>query len=131
MAVSALLGCAAGPAPGGAALYEGRADVDVRLRGHDERLPGFVWRCANCHVAGNGAVGAAPVAAPSLAASSLLTPQPRRGGPPSAYDADGFCRLMRTGVDPQNVLLFSAMPVYALSDSECLALWTHLIGARP
>jgi hypothetical protein len=56
---------------------------------------------------------------------------PRRGGPPSAFDRDTFCRLLRTGVDPAWVVVDVSMPRYALSDEQCHALWTHLLeGAQ-
>lgn len=62
-----------------------------------------------------------------MTADALLTLAPRRGGPPSAYDRDSFCRVVSSSVDNTGVLLSKAMPQYRLSDPECSALWSYLL----
>jgi hypothetical protein len=83
-------------------------------------------RCVNCHAgvfpaAGNGS-------APHLDKALLLTARQRRGGPPSAYDAGSFCKLLRTGVDPAFILIAREMPVYMIEDSQCNSLWRYFVG---
>lgn len=95
----------------------------ARLRWEERALPASAARCVNCHAA---AKGAEPLG-PRLTADSLLTLAPRRGGPPSAYDRDSFCRVVGKGVDNTGVMLSKAMPQYALSEPECTALWSYLL----
>lgn len=112
----------------GAALFEGRTALTGRLLGHATALPSDAARCVNCHRAG----GAADAAfAPSLEGTTLTTLRARRGGPPSRYDADSFCRLLRTGVDPAWVQIPRDMPRYDLDDGDCHALWAHVVAAAP
>lgn len=105
----------------GLALYLGQAPLPAQLRGHEEALPGHAARCSNCHE------GAQPIG-PRLDAAWLAQPQARRGGPPSRYDAASLCRLLREGIDPAKVLVSRAMPRYTLTDSDCAALWAHLLS---
>lgn len=114
----------------GAALWRGALPLEGRIAGHAQALPVAASRCINCHgadavpsVAGQAGGGVPPV----LTAHHLRTPQPRRGGPPSRYDAAAFCALLRSGVDPAKVLLPRQMPRYAIDDADCRALWTHLV----
>jgi hypothetical protein len=134
----------------GARLFTGEAPLEASLRGHDHALPLDALRCSNCHVVGPDAspsavvltaakpagwgpdvgprgVVATPVA-PHLGPHSLLEPQRRRGGPPSQYAVDSFCKLLRTGVDPAQVYAAHAMPVYRISDADCTALWAYLMS---
>jgi hypothetical protein len=134
IAVALLAAGASLAAPGdgalGARLFEGRAPLPATLAGGDLRLPTTASACANCHRR-EGQSPAAPTTAafgPSLTASSLRSRQPRRGGPPSSYKAASFCRLLRTGIDPADVILDQRMPRYAATDAECEALWWYLAG---
>lgn len=134
-ALAALLLCGAGmAAPGdgelGARLFSGRAPLAAQLAGRDLALPVSASRCTNCH-RHDGPAPAASTAGfgPVLTAAALRTRQPRRGGPPSAYDEASFCRLLRTGIDPAHVLIDQRMPRYAATDAECAALWTYLGGS--
>jgi hypothetical protein len=113
----------------GARLYGGTIALAAHLRGHEERLPGGATRCANCHAsAGADAAGFAPALTPAF----LRTPRPRRGGPPSAYEPASFCRALRSGIDPMQIVLPQAMPQFELSDADCAALWTFLTrGEEP
>jgi hypothetical protein len=78
------------------------------------------------------AAAAAPMPLPPrLGAQPLQQPLRRRGGPPSAYTVDSFCRLLRTGVDPAQVVTSQAMPVYRISDADCFALWAFLLTPEP
>jgi len=118
--------------PHGAALWSGGLPLTARIVGHAHALPSAVARCINCHAGATAA--SAPSAglepadgpAPVLTARHLRESRPRRGGPPSRYDAASFCTLLRTGVDPAAVLLPRQMPRYEISDADCGALWVHL-----
>lgn len=122
----------------GQALFAGQVALTARLVGHDQPLPSLATRCVNCHgAAADGAAaaraaanlgGAGPLArtAPRLDRASLTQMQSRRGGPASAYDAGALCRLLRSGVDPAQVLLPAVMPRYDISDAQCADLWTYL-----
>lgn len=104
----------------GQALYEGRAVLAARLAGPGgDALPSDATRCSNCHD-GQGAIG------PALERATLLAALPRRGGPPSRYDAAALCRLLREGIDPAHVMLPRVMPRYQIDDGACLALWRFL-----
>lgn len=112
----------------GAALWSGAQPLDGRIAGHAQSLPVSAVRCINCH--GAAAAAADPTrdsAAPPLTAQHLLQSQPRRGGPPSRYDAAAFCTLLRTGVDPAAVLLPRQMPRYTIAEADCQALWAFLV----
>ncbi|WP_157271215.1 hypothetical protein [Azohydromonas aeria] len=128
-AVALLLAGFMAPAPApdrahGQGLFHGPAPLRAWIAGQDFSLPAHAARCANCHGA------AAPQrVAPLLSAAGMTQPVARRGGPPSRYEADSFCRLLRTGVDPAFVTVTRAMPRYELSDVECRALWLYLTEA--
>jgi mono/diheme cytochrome c family protein len=109
----------------GRSLYDGQVATGspARLRWEERALPVSAAHCANCHAA---AKGAEPFG-PRLTADSLLTLAPRRGGPPSAYDRDSFCRVVSQGVDNTGVMLSKAMPQYPLSEPECSAIWSFLL----
>jgi hypothetical protein len=106
----------------GALIYRGDAALPAHLRGHEEGLPAAVAKCVNCHANGRSQAGFAPPLTPA----SLRMPQPRRGGPESAYDAAAFCRVLRTGIDPMQIVLARSMPRFEVSDADCLALWAFL-----
>jgi len=122
----------ASPAADGAALFDGRRPLIARIQGHDDRLPPAAARCSNCHAPSavrQAAAGAGVATAnfgPVLDRASLTQPLPRRGGPPSRYDAAALCRVLRTGADPALITLPRTMPRYELSDADCAALWAHL-----
>jgi hypothetical protein len=103
----------------GAALYEGRQPLVARVSGHEQPLPALAARCANCHEG-------AQAVAPALNERVLTQALPRRGGPPSRYDARALCRLLREGLDPALVLVPRAMPRYDIDERACAALWAHL-----
>jgi hypothetical protein len=134
-AVATLAGLAtAAAAPGdgalGARLFDGRAPMEARLAGRDVALPVNASRCTNCHRRdGPARAASAGELGPALTAAALRTRQPRRGGPASAYDGGAFCRVLRTGVDPAQVIIDLRMPRYAASDAECAALWAYLGGS--
>lgn len=117
----------------GAELFHGDAALSGRLRGHDEPLPPETVRCGNCHALESNARSAADrgdglveSAGPVLGRRALTRTAERRGGPPSRYTLQSFCRLLRDGVDPSRIVIVQLMPRYDLDDEDCGALWTYL-----
>lgn len=127
-----LLLWAAGSAPAlanpalaaGREAFTGQRPLVAVMPGHRQPLPATAARCSNCHAAPG--LPAAGSFGPRLNASHLLRDLPRRGGPPSRYDAASLCRALREGVDPAGVLLADAMPRYQLDELACRQLWTLL-----
>jgi hypothetical protein len=112
----------------GEALFSGTIELHGRIYTHVADLPPTVVRCANCHAVADGPeVTRSP--APRLTHDLMVRPRARRGGPPSNYDRDGFCTLLRRGVDPAFVLISVEMPRYTIDDASCRALWRYLIGS--
>ena len=118
----------------GARLFDGREPLTATLSGHATPLPAQTARCSQCHAGPD-----APIAAntwpglpgPRLDRAHLLTELPRRGGPPVAYELSTFCRTLREGIDPAQVLLPRSMPRFDIDDTRCAALWTHLTNHTP
>jgi hypothetical protein len=108
-------------------LYHGKESLSGRIRGHDDRLPPETVICANCHNAKSRSRLSAATA-PHIDGALLLQMRQRRGGPPSRYNQQSFCRLLRTGSDPAYVLVAREMPTYDLIDDQCQSLWTFLVG---
>lgn len=108
----------------GCAIFSGEYPVAGHLRGDNQLLPSWTTRCINCH--SQTVTGTA--FAPPLTTSNLLDAKSRRGGPPSRYDSQSFCRAVRDGIDPANVLLRKAMPNYRISESECAAVWRYVMA---
>lgn len=140
-ALAVVWACAACGDPGavrGQALYEGEVALTARLVGHTLALPAQATRCINCHdaaaddaararaAANVGWSGPLARTAPPLDRAQLTQRQSRRGGPPSAYDAAALCRLLRSGMDPADVLVPGVMPRYDLPDTQCVELWSYL-----
>ena len=121
----------------GQQLFQGEASklgaLSGRLAGHADDLPAMATRCTNCHTSGGGtdAPSKTPEFAPRLNRQGLTQPTPRRGGPPSAYDAASLCKLLREGIDPAWVMVRQEMPRYAATDAQCVALWTFLVSPAP
>ena len=119
------------PAPAwqqGRAIFLGEQALHARVSS-SQPLPAAASRCINCHAA----PGLRPAAdrsgaafGPVLDSARLLRLQARRGGPPSRYDADSLCRVLREGIDPAGVMLPAAMPRYRLDDAQCRQLWALL-----
>lgn len=103
---------------------------------HTDPLPQQAVRCVNCHRPESGPTGSVAATdsaalatdkfAPALGPRLLTQSVARRGGPPSTYDRNSFCKLLREGVDPAHVMIPQAMPRYTLTDEECEALWLFL-----
>ena len=111
----------------GRAIFTGECALPAHLRDDKRGLPPATTRCVNCHA---GTDRGAPFA-PRLTRGYLLDPVHRRGGPPSAYDEQNFCRVLRDGVDPASVIVAKAMPRYEISDSECASMWRYLVEQKP
>ena len=115
--------------PSGEALFSGAEALPGAVRGHRSRLPREVVRCSGCHTKGEKRAEKSAwgdPSAPPLGRSLLLQPQERRGGPPSSYDRSSFCRVLRTGIDPANIIVGRIMPVYEIDDSQCSRLYRFL-----
>ena len=125
-----LLGAAAKPelVAQGQKLYTGESQLSARMVGHTQVLPQEAVRCVNCHQRESDPPREATENfGPRLGPSGLTKPSPRRGGPPSVYDARSLCRVLRDGIDPAHVMIPQTMPRYTLSDAECEALWSYLV----
>jgi hypothetical protein len=109
----------------GEAMFFGEQPLKGTIREHQGMLPPEVVKCTNCHTAGKQP-GAEAGVAPRIDRSLLLVERQRRGGPPSSYGAESFCRLLRTGIDPAHILIAREMPVYAVDDAQCAGLWRFL-----
>lgn len=123
---------AAASAARGERLFDGREALRGRLAGHTASLAPGLAACLGCH--GNAAT-ASPLearSAPPLACKALARVHARRGEPPFAYDRDGFCRTLRTGINPNYVVLQRTMPRFEIDPAQCDALWAYLTtqGAR-
>lgn len=118
----------------GERLFRGQAALSAGMQGQGVSLTADTARCVNCHALPTAGVGASAAASstdaqalgPNLFGGSLTTATRRRGGPPSLYGPEGFCRALRTGIDPAHVTLVRSMPVYVMSDEDCLAIWSFL-----
>jgi hypothetical protein len=110
----------------GCRMFFGEAPLQGAIVEHDRPLPPEVIACVNCH-SGDTPSGSGRPFAPSLSRSMLTELRRRRGGPPSQFSAAGFCRLLRTGVDPAYIVISRKMPRYVLDDEQCLDLWHYLL----
>jgi hypothetical protein len=126
----------------GAQLFHGPAPLTGRLVGHADPLPPEAVRCNNCHGHESEPATATATATatakglpsqptenvgPTLGPASLTRATKRRGGPASRYTAETFCRLLRAGVDPKEIVIPQLMPRYTLNDTDCDALWNYLV----
>lgn len=109
----------------GEGMFIGRESLKGRIREHQTVLPPEVVRCGNCHAAEKQAGIPAPLA-PRIDRTLLLLERQRRGGPPSAYDPQSLCKLLRTGIDPAYILIAREMPIYDVDDAQCASLWRFL-----
>jgi hypothetical protein len=123
-------------------LFHGDAPLTGRIVGHAVALPASVTRCMNCHESRSSAISAAASAVasqapttagavagrfgPALDHDSLTQMRARRGGPPSRYDTQALCTLLRTGVDPAQVMIPQTMPRYEIDSAGCEALWWYI-----
>lgn len=109
----------------GERIFHGKEVLKGSLSGHTDKLAPQMSRCVNCHThakPANKGIKFAPVLTPAW----LLEKQARRGGPAYAYNRDSFCKTLRTGIDPEYVVLGRTMPRFELDDAQCNALWTYL-----
>jgi hypothetical protein len=119
----------------GRALFQGDSALPGRIAGNEVPLPGMATRCANCHETASsapaafaGSTQAAGVYATALDRAHLVRFSARRRGPPSRFDTESLCTLLRTGIDPGHIIVSTVMPRYAPSDAECADLWTFLVS---
>lgn len=120
----------------GEQLFHGQVPLTGHLVGHHDALPSEVVQCQNCHkLEADAPPKPAPAGTPSALVETvgptlgpvLLTHlTARRGGPASEYTPDAFCRLLREGIDPTQIMIPQLMPRYTLTDAECNALWSYI-----
>lgn len=103
----------------GCSIFSGQHAIRAQLREEDRLLPDSTTRCVNCHTR----TDSAGTFAPPLTPGNLLAAKSRRGGPASSYDQAAFCKALRDGIDPADIILRKAMPHYQIDDAECAALW--------
>ena len=127
-ALALLLGAGERPiAEQGQRLFDGRRALSGRMVGHEQVLPVEAVRCSNCHDReGAQASPDGQSFGTVLGPGSLTRAVARRGGPPSRYTQRSFCRVLRDGIDPAQVMIPQTMPRYALTAGECAALWRFL-----
>jgi hypothetical protein len=113
----------------GQALFMGRSPLAGKIRGHRRELPPEVVVCRNCHAA-REQLPPPTSSAPRIDGALLLELRERRGGPPSAYSEQSFCKLLRTGVDPAHVLISREMPIYVTDAAQCSSLWRFLTDPK-
>lgn len=118
-------------------LFEGRKPLKGRISGHEFVLPQDAVVCAHCHSGASELPGSLAASSPSpvggdfgkpplLTGKGLKTMSRRRGGPPSVFDEQSFCVMLRSGVDPKTIIMPDSMPRYEISAEECSALWAYL-----
>lgn len=110
-------------------IFSGKQSIPAKIAGHQDRLPPQVARCINCHAPVQSS-STRTESAPSLSSAALLQSRARRGGPAFAYGRESFCTTLRSGVDPEHVILNRAMPRFDISNEQCLALWLYLTEKR-
>lgn len=104
----------------GYALYHGFLSLPATIAGTGVALPVSASACVNCH---EGAASGGPIAIARLDGSTLATARRRGGGAVMTYDRDGFCRVLREGVDPSLVTISRTMPRFEITERQCDALW--------
>lgn len=109
----------------GQRIFSGTEAITGKINGHQEPLPSQVAKCVTCHTPSARPQDSDQLA-PMLNASWLQQARPRRGGPAFAYTRDSLCQTMRTGMDPEYVILNRTMPRFDISEEQCSALWTFL-----
>ncbi|MFZ6689685.1 hypothetical protein ACO0K0_18235 [Undibacterium sp. SXout11W] len=125
---TATLCCADDIVQKGENLFYGREALKGTLYLHNRSLDTSFVRCMNCHrfqdeqkTSNKSDFG------PEIGAHFLLTKNSLRGGPARAYEADSFCQMLRTGMDPSQIMMRTDMPRYSVSDDDCHALWRFLL----
>ena len=110
-------------------IFVGKESLPAKIAGHQEALPPQAARCINCHAPAQSKAGKTE-SAPSLSSTWLQQAQARRGGPVFSYDRESFCTTLRSGIDPEYVILSRAMPRFEISNEQCLSLWLYLTEKR-
>jgi hypothetical protein len=113
----------------GRQLFVGQKPLAAHLERDETAIPTEANRCSNCHISealpDSELVRTQTFGAP-LSAGKLKNQSRRRGGPPTRYNEDSFCRLLRTGIDPASILVQRAMPRYKINEADCRALWQYI-----
>ena len=113
----------------GANIFYTGSHLSGRLEG-TEALGSPELKCANCHepsrspFKNDNSTSKGPGG--EIRHGILLQTLSRRGGPSFRYDLSSFCQLLKTGVDPTNIVVPRLMPRYDISTDDCRALWIYL-----
>jgi hypothetical protein len=116
----------------GERIYFGDVVLQFSAGNVVDQLPHGLSACVHCHSASKADRSGFPARlretkqAPTLTAASLLSEKSRRGGPPFAFDRDGFCATIRSGIDPQAIILRKTMPRFNATEEQCDSLWYFL-----
>lgn len=106
-------------------IFVGKESLPAKIAGHQEALPPQAARCINCHVPAQSRAGKTE-SAPAFSNAWLQQVRVRRGGPAFAYGRESFCTTLRSGIDPEYVILSRTMPRFDISNEQCLSLWLYL-----
>jgi hypothetical protein len=111
-------------------FFYGHKPLTARLHGETETLAPSATVCANCHIPSESPIAdlSGQAIGGDIRNKALLKRRSRRGGPEASYDANSFCRALRTGIDPVMISLPQKMPRYAVDDETCLAIWKYIGG---
>lgn len=114
----------------GEQLYRGQIPLAAKLEASEDELAPAATRCMNCHGPDGHGIAEAGAKGTNITGAALITRQPRRNGPATAYSLATFRIALRNGHDPANIILARAMPRYTISDVDTLALWQFLLKLK-
>jgi len=119
----------------GKQLFFGKKPLIGKIVSQDFDLPIEASRCVNCHISDQQSqpsefVKKTQTFGPPLNYQTLTDVKNIHGGPAFSYTATGFCTLLRTGIDPTQIVSKRSMPRYEISDEACNAIWMYLMSIK-
>jgi len=119
----------------GQRLFLGQESLIGRISGQDFDLPVEASRCVNCHISDQASQASeikkkTQVFGPRLNQGTLLNKKSLRGGPAFSYTPKSFCRLLKTGIDPNHIMSKRSMPRYKISNKDCKAIWQYVVNIQ-